>query len=155
MEFTREEQARVLFIGNRMYMHKVLCINFTTYDVRRGQDSMNPRNHADVMILARDEDSSHPFDYARIVGVFHADIVLAGPDACRTPTSLEFLFVRGSALIPPITLVSRGSLHRVEFLPVADKGAFGFLNPDEVIRGAHLSPPSALAVPTNCSKASP
>jgi hypothetical protein len=31
-------------------------------------------------------------------------------------------------------------LHRLEFLPADDPDAFGFLDPDEVIRGAHIIP---------------
>ncbi|KAF8133545.1 hypothetical protein K438DRAFT_2128296, partial [Mycena galopus ATCC 62051] len=34
----------------------------------------------------------------------------------------------------------RKRLHRVEFLPASDAQAFGFLNPDEIIRGSHLIP---------------
>ncbi|RDB29364.1 hypothetical protein Hypma_014985 [Hypsizygus marmoreus] len=140
-EYTREEQVRVLFVGNRIYRHKVLRVNFTTYDVRRGQDSMNPRNHADVMILTRDEDATHPFEYARIIGVFHTDVVLTAPGANRAPASLEFLFVRWFRLDPTHRAgFKRKRLPRLEFHPSTDEGAFGFLNPDEVIRGAHLIP---------------
>ncbi|KJA12543.1 hypothetical protein HYPSUDRAFT_118832, partial [Hypholoma sublateritium FD-334 SS-4] len=52
------------FINERLYRHKVMRINYTTYDVRLGQDSVNARNHADIMVLSRiDED--HPFEYGR------------------------------------------------------------------------------------------
>lgn len=34
----------------------------------------------------------------------------------------------------------RKRLHRLQFLPEDDPEAFGFLDPDEVIRGAHLIP---------------
>ncbi len=31
-------------------------------------------------------------------------------------------------------------LHRVELLPESDPASFGFIDPDDVIRGAHLIP---------------
>jgi hypothetical protein len=34
----------------------------------------------------------------------------------------------------------RKRLHRVEFIPSDDPNAFGFLDPDEVVRAAHLIP---------------
>ena len=42
------------FVGNR---HKVIRINHTTYDGRLNQDSLNPRTHADFMVLAHEDDT--------------------------------------------------------------------------------------------------
>ncbi|THU88482.1 hypothetical protein K435DRAFT_592588, partial [Dendrothele bispora CBS 962.96] len=61
------------FENNRIYRHKVVQINHTTYDLRQDQDSINPRTHADIMALAP-PDSKHPFIYGRVVGIFHANI---------------------------------------------------------------------------------
>jgi hypothetical protein len=38
---------------------------------------MNPRNHADIMMLAPESDDAdaHPFVYARILGIYHADVI--------------------------------------------------------------------------------
>ena len=49
-------------------------VNYTTYDMRRDQDSLNPRTQADVMLLAHEDltaRNSHPYWYARIIGLFH------------------------------------------------------------------------------------
>ena len=72
--FTPAEQSSVTFVNNRLYRHKVLRINYTTYDLRRAQDSLNPRTHANVMVLAHEDDAeiSHPYWYAWIIGIFHA-----------------------------------------------------------------------------------
>ncbi|KAJ7331379.1 hypothetical protein DFH08DRAFT_708356, partial [Mycena albidolilacea] len=74
-EFTSGQRHRLVVKNERVYTHKILRINYTTYDVRRGQDCLNPRNHSDVMFLAADDDATHPFSYAQIVGIFHADVM--------------------------------------------------------------------------------
>lgn len=116
-------------------------INYTSYDIRRGQDSLSSRKHSDIMTLARDENSGHPFDYHRVIGIFHADVVHLAPGATDEPTSLEFLWVRNLRRDPTHRAGFKAKrLHRLEFLPSLDPNAFGFINPDEVIRGSHLIP---------------
>lgn len=133
-EFTPEERAKLLIVNNRLYLHKVLQVNYTSYDVRRGQDSMNPRTHADVMTLGPEDDSSHPFAYARIIGIFHVDVIHNVPGATSTPTSLEVLWVRRFQRDTSYRAgFTRKRLHRLQFFPERDPIAFGFLNPDEVI----------------------
>lgn len=65
----------------------MLRVNYTTYDMRRAQDSLNPRvpGHADIMVLSpenEDENNDpHPYWYARIIGIFHAHVRHIGPDS--------------------------------------------------------------------------
>jgi hypothetical protein len=73
----------VTFVGNRIYRHKVIRINHTTYDGRRNQDSLNPRTHADFMVLAHEDDTddnstAHPYWYGRIIGIFHTCVKHTG-----------------------------------------------------------------------------
>ncbi|KAF9555171.1 hypothetical protein CPC08DRAFT_613770, partial [Agrocybe pediades] len=49
--FTLEQQNSVHIENDSLFCHKVLRINYTTYDLRRSQDSVNPRTHPDVMTL--------------------------------------------------------------------------------------------------------
>jgi hypothetical protein len=85
--FSDEEWASVIFVNNYIFHHKVLRVNYTTYDMRRGQDSINPRTHADVIVLAHEDDDPennlkpHPFWYARIIGIFHAQVRHVGPNS--------------------------------------------------------------------------
>ncbi|KAJ7503571.1 hypothetical protein B0H11DRAFT_1710596, partial [Mycena galericulata] len=140
-EFTPEQHCSLLISNNRIYRHKVLRVNYTTYDVRQGQDSMNPRTRADIMTLSPEDDTSHPFSYARILGVFHVDVVHNIPGASPVPTSIEVLWVRNFRRDTSFRAGFKAKrLHRLEFLPGTHPDAFGFLNPDEVIRGAHLIP---------------
>ncbi|TFK31268.1 hypothetical protein BDQ12DRAFT_619159 [Crucibulum laeve] len=39
--FTPQEQNSLHIIGNRIYKHKVMCVNYTTYDLQQAQDSLN------------------------------------------------------------------------------------------------------------------
>ncbi|TFY50777.1 hypothetical protein EVJ58_g10894, partial [Rhodofomes roseus] len=46
--FGPAERRRLAIAKDRMYLHKVLRVNYTTYDMRRGQDSINPRTHPNI-----------------------------------------------------------------------------------------------------------
>ncbi|KAJ7462907.1 hypothetical protein FB451DRAFT_1562362 [Mycena latifolia] len=140
-EFTTAERFKLVLKNNRVYRHKILRINYTGYDVRRGQDSLNPHSHSDVMYLAPEGDTTHPFAYAQVVGVFHADVVNTTAGADPAPQAMDFLWVRRYRLDPRWRAgFNKKRLYRLEFLPNSDEDAFGFLNPDEVIRGAHIIP---------------
>ena len=51
---------------DRLYVHSHLRVNYTTYDVRRGQDSISMRTpRRDIMLVPnRSEDQINPFWYA-------------------------------------------------------------------------------------------
>lgn len=132
-----------------MFAHKVLRVNYTTYDVRRAQDSINPTSRRrDIMVYA-DEDQSlphaHPFWYARVLGVFHAWVVHSGEKSkSLNAQRMEFVWVRWMGRDSDAR--SRGGwktlrLDRVGFVPHdADSAPFGFLDPAHILRGAHLIP---------------
>ncbi|KAG1842750.1 hypothetical protein DFJ58DRAFT_731909 [Suillus subalutaceus] len=98
----------------------MLRVNYTTYDLRRAQDSLNPRTHADIMVLARDQEDSHPYWYARVIGVFHVNTRYMRPGAHPSIKRVDFLWVG--------------------FYDGDDESAFGFLDPDLVVRGVQLIP---------------
>jgi hypothetical protein len=61
------ELAGIHFKGERMYLHNIMLINYTTYDVRQAQDSINPRtDHRDIMLLSHGngDSSHHEYEYA-------------------------------------------------------------------------------------------
>lgn len=62
-------------LNNQLYRHKVVRINYTTYDLRRDQDSINPRTHPHIITLSM-PGTDHPFTYGRVIGVFHANVRL-------------------------------------------------------------------------------
>ena len=84
VSFTPEEQNTITFVNNQIYKHKVMRVNYTTYDLCRSQDSLNSCTHADIMVLSHEDQNtnpghSHPYWYARIIGTFHAIVQHAGP----------------------------------------------------------------------------
>ncbi len=58
--FSNQELDSLVIMGNHLYRHKVLRVNYTTYDGRRRQDSLNPRNHADFTTLSHETDDTNP-----------------------------------------------------------------------------------------------
>ncbi|PSS31922.1 hypothetical protein PHLCEN_2v2303 [Hermanssonia centrifuga] len=143
-EYTDAERRALIFVDNRIYQHKVIRINYTTYDLRRAQDSLNPRTHADVMVASQEDQgarNSHPYWYARIVGIFHAYVQHVGSSSkSEEPRRLDFLWVRwfGRDLTTPGGFRTR-RLHRIGFVDI-DELAFGFLDPDLICRGVHIIP---------------
>jgi hypothetical protein len=125
-------------VNDRIYRHKVLRINYTMYNGRRSQDSLNPRTHGDVMMLSRDDE--HPYWYAQIIGIFHVIVMQTGPKSkSREPKKMEFLFVRWFGLdSEEIGGWKAKKLHQIGFMN--GDAAFGFVDPADVIRAVHLIP---------------
>ena len=114
-------------------------VHYTTYDMRREYDTINARTHADIMVLSGETAPSHPYWYARVLGIYHMETWLG----CGEKQHLEVLYVRW--LAPLMSSNYRpGILHarlpKIAFVEESDYDAFGFLDPGQVIRGAHLIP---------------
>ena len=132
----------------RIYVHQVMRVNYTTYDMRRNQDSVSPRSHPDIMVLAPDEPdgsaAKHPYKYGRIYGIYHAVVEYSPPGSrSRKQHDIQFLWVRWFARYAPRN--GHGGFRRkrhtrIGFLPVDAPGAFGFLDPSLVLRGVHMIP---------------
>lgn len=139
--FTDDERDKICIIGNKLYYHGTLRVNYTTYDMRRNQDSLNPKTHPDILML--DPNSAdpevHPYLYGRIIGIYHVDITHSRlrPHAQR----IEFLHVRFFQLDKKFHggFKSR-RFHRLSFGDAEDSDAFGFVDPARVIRGIHIIP---------------
>jgi hypothetical protein len=155
--YSDDESAMVKIINNRIYSHKVLRVNYTTYDLRRAQDSINPHTRPDIMLLSHeDEDAdnetdSHPYWYARVIGIYHAEVCHVGLNAQSSGVQeLEFLWVRWFGRdLDCDSGWNTCCLHRIGFVaddpidpsdPIGASGAFAFIDPAEVIRGVHLIP---------------
>lgn len=130
-------------IGDRIYSAKVFRINYTSYDMRRDQDSLNPCTNCDVMVLSAETGpDAHPFWYARVLGVFHAKVLHTGPQSHnRSVQHMEFLWVRWFGTEPGYSCgTSPARLPKIGFVPDTVDDAFGFLDPSLVLRGCHLVP---------------
>jgi hypothetical protein len=127
-----------------MYRHRVVRVNYTTYDNRREQDTMNPRTRPDVMLLSsEDGEEGHPYWYARILEIFHASILHVGPQSKSSqPQRMEFLLVRWFGRdTSRLGGWKFQRLHRIGFVShSADSTPFGFVDPARIVRGVHLIP---------------
>jgi hypothetical protein len=134
----------VIFANNQLHEHSVLQVNYTMYNLRREQDTINPRTCADIMVLSHeDDDEHHPYWYAQVIRIFHLDIWYYGDKNTSTskPLRMHILFVRWFA--HNVTFKGGWSakhLHRLGLFTGNDPGCFGFLDPDQVICGVHLIP---------------
>jgi hypothetical protein len=138
----------IFFKDDLMYRHNIMRINYTTYDVRRAQDSINPcTDHKDIMLLANGL-TRHQYQYARILGIYHANVIYSGKGRhgkrdCRA-RRMEFLWVRWFELAGDDRMVQQGwrdgRLDALSFRRVTDKAAFGFVDPGETLRACHLIP---------------
>ena len=128
---------------DRFYRHNLTRINYTTYDVRHAQDIINPNTeHRDIMMLSG---SSHPFCYARVIGIFHTNVIYTGPGLLDyQPRRLEFLWVRWFELIEQPSDGCDLALDALRFIPMMEDEAFGFVDPTDVIRSCHLIPAFAM-----------
>jgi len=142
VSFTEAKRATIMFVKNKIYRHKVMRVNYTTYDMRREQDSLNPRTHANITVLSQETGpDAHLYWYARIIGIYHT---LVRHDSSPDPIPIEFLLVRWYGL--DLDRVSRFGwkmcrLPKIGFVPDhpdAGSPAFGFLDRAQVIRGVHL-----------------
>jgi hypothetical protein len=95
------------------------------------------------MLLADNTDnanSSHPFLYARVIGIYHANVIYTGGND-YTPRRMEFLWVRWLKY-DQMRSVQWGDLKLdpLRFPPMAAEGTFGFVDPKDVLRGCHILP---------------
>ncbi|EGO23834.1 hypothetical protein SERLADRAFT_439137 [Serpula lacrymans var. lacrymans S7.9] len=143
--FSDKERNSIMIDRNRLYRHKIIRVNYTTYNLRRARNSLNPRTHADVMVLANGEQEDgglipHPYWYAQIVEIFHILVTHAGGDSHNhnsEPQRIKFLWVRWLARDNNhVSGWKAHHPHRVGFLNTntADN-AFGFLDLSQIIRG--------------------
>ena len=84
----------------------------------------------------------HPYWYAQVLGIYHTHISTTHPAASKhSAQPVQFLWVRWLGAEPGYRSGSRvARLPKVGFIEVTDGDAFGFLDPDLVIRGSHLIP---------------
>ena len=131
--FTAEERSNLIFANNRIYKHKVLRVNYTMYDLRRAQDSLNSRTHANFMTLSHEDDiPDHKrflYWFGQIISTFYAVVQYNGPGSTThsmEPQHLEFLFVCwfGHDMSYRGGWKSR-RLHRIGFVGADDDMAFG------------------------------
>jgi hypothetical protein len=131
----------VIIPNNTIYSAQTMQVYYTTYDLRREYDTINPRTHADIMVLSGEKTPSHPYWYARVLGIYHVETWLKVDGGQPVKQIVELLWVRWLALLQNHRSgMKHARLPKVGFVEESDPDAFGFLDPGQVVRGAHLIP---------------
>ena len=142
-------EEQVYIAADRLYKHNLMCINYTTYDVHRAQDIINPSMfHCNIMLLADHAPSNvvsshswHPYIYAHVLSIFHVNATYVGPGmADYRSRKIDVLWVRWYQHLEESTGWDTATLDRVCFPPMADEHTFGFIDPDDVLQGCHIVP---------------
>ena len=114
-----------------------MAVNFTTYDGRRDSETLNPRTHADVMTLSQGD--VHPYEYSRVLGIFQVKVL--HPSIRSKAQEVDVLWVRHYEFDEKYRAGWKAKrFYWVHFTSSADEDAFGFLNPQDVLRAVHLLP---------------
>lgn len=147
--------SQVFFKHERLYKHRLLQVNYTTYDVQRDQDTVNPgTSHCNIMLLSKmdqnhltNSSKPHHFLYAHVLGIYHVNAIYIGPGMVDyNPQHLDFLWVRwyqhSSQELPrnPPGWNLSGHMDEVYFPPMSNQDAFGFVDPADVLRSCHIIP---------------
>ncbi len=142
------EADSIHILNNHIYEHQRLRVNYTTYDLRRAQDTISPKSHSDIMVLSHeygDENGAfHPYWYARVIKIFHAQVYFRGcksyPKIPAGQYTMKFLFVRwfGIEKAHKYGWTSK-HLPMVGFSDITSE-PFGFVNPRHVLRASHIIP---------------
>ncbi|QRV90230.1 hypothetical protein RhiJN_18248 [Ceratobasidium sp. AG-Ba] len=144
-DFDDTKLGQVQFQKGRMYRHRTLRINYTTYDVHRDQDVLNPSTSNCFVVLPAEvgpDLDDHPFVYAKVLGVYHAKVSCGNGNL---PRRMDFVHVRWlyyDYKRPGGWETNR--LDRLSYIKcdsdqdIAD--SFDFVDPKNIIRAAHLIP---------------
>lgn len=142
--FTGKDHNSIRVVKNRVYSMQTLRVNYTTYDVRRDQDTINPRTNCDIMVASPDTSpNAHRFWYARVLGIFYVHVCNDDADSTnRASQRVDFLWVRWFGMVEGHRYGLRAArLPKVGFIQAEeDSPAFGFLDPSLVVRACHLIP---------------
>lgn len=142
--FSAEDHNSIVVVDNRVYSGRTLRVNYTTYDVRRNQDTINPRTNCDIMVASPETSAgAHRFWYARVLGIFYVYVCDNSKESAnRGRQRYDFLWVRWFGMVEGHRYGLRAArLPKVGFIKEGDATpAFGFLDPSLVVRACHLIP---------------
>ena len=155
-EPTERDLDAIYFHSDTIYRHNILQVLYTTYDCLQDVNTINPKTlRRDIMCLAarevpeegapNSETTPVGYVYGRILGIFHANIVYGGSGALDyRRRRFDFLWVR--RYTTPLTSRDERDpwiskrLDRLKLVSMLDRSSYDFLDPSEVLRGAHIIP---------------
>ncbi|KAJ3531696.1 hypothetical protein NMY22_g8044 [Coprinellus aureogranulatus] len=147
--FREDDLSNLHFHSDRIYLHRVFKIRYTTYDCRADHDTFNAATSKRDFMSLREMGNSAAgssgdqgrYVYGRILGVFHGNIRYTGPGAVDTKSRrFDFLWVRWFLQVGN----TKGWLEKqhdvLSLAPLTAPNACGFMDPTDVLRAAHIVP---------------
>ncbi|KAF8834465.1 hypothetical protein BDN67DRAFT_914959, partial [Paxillus ammoniavirescens] len=125
------------------HRHPLLQINFTTYELHCKTDAINPLTDCrDIMLLVqRHSPGCHPFCYARVLAIYHANVIYTGPESRDYQAQhFKFLWVRWFELLDHPAGWDNFALDKARFVLMKCLDTFGFIDPADVLRSCHIIP---------------
>jgi len=142
--FTPEQRNKLHLLNlDHNVESKIVCINYTSYDIWRGHDCLRSDWHPFLMVLSREDAPRwHPFWYCQLIKAFHIQVHFCPGGVSHLQETLEVLWVHWLGInLDHRWGFTQGALPKVGFVPdMGDSPAFGFLDPSLVICGCHLIP---------------
>ncbi|KAF9235723.1 hypothetical protein BU15DRAFT_51036, partial [Melanogaster broomeanus] len=126
-----------------IYQHLLLCLNYTTYDLQHETETVNLKtDRCDIMLLSQPDGlKTHPFCYAHILGIYHANVIYTGPGSRNYQSRcIEFLWVHWFEVLDQPLGWEHLALNIACFVLMASTDAFGFMDPANILRCCHLIP---------------
>ncbi|EPQ53857.1 hypothetical protein GLOTRDRAFT_139911 [Gloeophyllum trabeum ATCC 11539] len=132
----------IYYKDDRLYAHSTVRFHFTTYDIRRDQDTVNPGTDKRYIFVSLGSGSFGACAYAQVLGIFHVQVEGDALPSGVESECFDFLWVRWFKHLESTEPTSTPScrLDALQFIPGNSADAFGFVDPSHVIRGAHIIP---------------
>ena len=150
--------VHVVLQHSKIYSHKTLRMNYTTYNIRREQDVIHiDSTHCNILLLNQrytkdNRNKEHPYLYGMTLGVFHANVAYVGPlpenaDRGRAMEfgRVDFVWVHWYDYLGSKDAFS---LDRVSLCSLTSPVALDFVDPQDILRGVHLIPDFSLGKST-------
>ncbi|KAG9119402.1 hypothetical protein FRC07_005587 [Ceratobasidium sp. 392] len=101
------------------------------------------------MVASGDDSPDHPFWYAKVLGIYHTNVIRQGVAEVPIPRQMNFLWVRWMEIVEPGSW-ERCTMDCVQYVPKDSyREQFGFLDPELVIWACYLIPVFTLGRTTN------
>jgi hypothetical protein len=145
ISWKRCDLTSVVFQNDRIYKHMTMQVSYLAYDLRRDEDMIHIGTPQCNIMLLNDawvsSSKEPPYLYARVLGVFHANVSFAGllpeEQADHTYRRIDFIWVRW---YDSLSHGEEFKLDRLSLQALGVEGALDFLDPSFVLRALHVIP---------------
>ncbi|KAL0057520.1 hypothetical protein AAF712_015841 [Marasmius tenuissimus] len=120
-----EDLYWLAFTSDCFYRRQQFHVHYMSYDCCCKKESIGSQCHPHIMMLTSDPNDPHPYLYARVIGIYHANVLYVGGGPFDKGHEWGW---------------KAKQLPCVHFMDGEDPDAFGFVDPLQVIRVLHMVP---------------